>query len=222
MVEQITLAPQSVATELVTRVKSVAAASAGRRLAIGLIGGPGTGKSTISASLVQTLNAQGIPTALVPMDGFHMRHAKLEALGLVAQKGAPHTFEAQAFVDFLSTLKAAEHPVSGPIYTRDIEDVTDNGYIVAPDVQVLIVEGNYLLLDVAPWDRLRPLLDLAIHLDLPREIIRERLLRRHAEHGLFSSEHIARHVETVDMPNYDLVAATADRADVAITVDTAL
>lgn len=192
----------------------------GGRVAVGLVGGPGAGKSTIATGLVDELNAQGIATAQVPMDGFHMRHAKLETLGLVADKGAAHTFEAAAFADFLTALKAADRPMSGPIYTRDIEDVTEDGYVVGPDVKVLVVEGNYLLLDSPPWDRVRPLLDLAVHLAVPRDIVKKRLLARRAEHGLFSPERIAEHVERVDLANYDLVSATARFADLAITIET--
>nr|WP_246473016.1 hypothetical protein [Pelagibacterium limicola] len=195
-----------------------AAISPRHRAVIGLVGGPGSGKSTITARLIDTLNASGIPTAAIPMDGFHMRHAKLEALGLTAQKGAPQTFEAQAFAEFLTHAKTATQAISGPIYTRDIEDVTDNGYTIAPETQVLIVEGNYLLLDTPPWHHVRPLLDMAVYLDIPRETVRARLLTRHAEHGLFSPDHIVRHVEQVDLPNYDLVSDTGRHADLVISI----
>ncbi|WP_157970011.1 nucleoside/nucleotide kinase family protein [Pelagibacterium sediminicola] len=193
------------------RVANIAATSPPRRFLIGIIGGPGSGKSTLAARLAETLAA-----AVIPMDGFHMRQEKLKSLGFAAQKGAPHTFEAEAFAGFLAHLKSATGPVSGPIYTRDIEEVTENGYTVPPQTPILIVEGNYLLLDTPPWNRIRPLLDLAVHLELPRDTVRARLLRRHAEHGLFSPEHVATHVEQVDLPNYDLVSATARHADLVI------
>lgn len=188
-----------------------------RRTAIGLVGGPGSGKSTITQGLVARLNQTGVSAAAIPMDGFHMRQAKLDRLGLAARKGAPETFEAEAFADFLTALKSTGAPLSGPIYTRDIEDVTEDGYTVPQSTNVLIVEGNYLLLDNSPWDRVRPLLDLAIYLDVLRETVKARLLARHAEYGLFSPDHIARHVEQVDMPNYDLVAETARRADIVVS-----
>src|ERR1700749_793288 len=81
------------------------------RHALGIAGGPGTGKSTIAEALVAAL---GPVAAYVPMDGFHMKHAKLESLGTAVDKGMPHTFEGAAFADFLGTLKAATGPVSGP------------------------------------------------------------------------------------------------------------
>ena len=53
---------------------------------------------------------------------------------------------------------------------------------------VPVTEGNYLLLGDAPWDAVKPLLDLAVFIDVPREKVRSRLMRRHAEEGLFSKE----------------------------------
>lgn len=213
------LPPQDIA-RFVAREAAAIEGDADKRVLIGLAGGPGTGKSTLSETILATLRTSGITAALVPMDGFHMRQEKLERLGLAEEKGAPHTFEAQDFVDFLTQLKRANGAISGPVYTRDIEDVTDNAYSIEPDVLVVIVEGNYLLLDTPPWDGVRHVLDLSIHIAVPRDIVRNRLLARRGAYGLFDPAHIARHVETVDLVNYDLVSQTAHNADIAITVNT--
>ncbi len=154
--------------------------------------------------------------ALVPMDGFHMRHAKLEALGIVDLKGAPHTFEGAEFVGFLHHLKIAKAPVKGPGYSRKIEDVVDDAFTVPAEVRVLIVEGNYLLLTEGPWAGIKPQLDYAVFIDVPRETVKARLLKRHAEEGLFTEERNRAHIERTDLPNFDLVAASAHRADVVI------
>ena len=215
----LTLTPDDAVAFLAGHARALPAES-GQRLAIGLAGGPGTGKSTLAAQLVATLNgATPGHAALVPMDGFHMRQARLEALGLAADKGAPHTFQGAAFADFLEHLKQAVGPVRGPGYSRKIEDVVEDDFTVAGDVRLLVVEGNYLLLPEAPWGRLRPLLDCAVFLALPREIVRARLLKRHAEAGLFSEERNRAHVERVDLANYDLVTRTRPRADLAIDLN---
>ena len=187
------------------------------RTVLGIAGGPGTGKSTIAVKLAEAI---GSDAAYVPMDGFHMRHAKLEALGTAADKGMPHTFEGAAFADFLAALKAATGPVSGPGYSRKIEDVVEDAFTVLATTRLLIVEGNYLLLSMAPWWRVRPLLDRAIYLEIPRETVRARLMKRHAEEGLFSEERNRAHIERVDLPNYDLVVRSRPQADVAITLIT--
>ncbi|MEQ1899863.1 MAG: nucleoside/nucleotide kinase family protein [Devosia sp.] len=190
----------------------------GRSL-LGIAGGPGTGKSTLARRLVDELNA-GAPNlaAYVPMDGFHMKHAKLEALGKVADKGMPHTFEGAEFADFLTRLRAAHEEVDGPGYSRKIEDVVEDAFTVHAETRLLVVEGNYLLLASSPWWRIKPLLDLSVFIEVPRETVRTRLMKRHAEEGLFTEERNRAHIERVDLPNFDLVMRSKPRADIAITL----
>ncbi|MEO6395443.1 MAG: nucleoside/nucleotide kinase family protein [Devosia sp.] len=187
------------------------------RSILGLAGGPGVGKSTMAIRLVAALNARdrGV-AAYVPMDGFHLPHARLEAMGKVADKGMPHTFDAPGYEAFLVRLKAAHEAVSGPGYSRKIEDVVEDAYEVAPETRLLVTEGNYLLLATSPWWRIRPLLDLAVFLDVPRNIVERRLMKRHAEEALFSEERNRAHIARVDLPNYDLVVLSKARADIAI------
>lgn len=218
--QRLALTPASALSRLVAHILEMESL-ARRRIAIGLAGGPGVGKSTLAGELVTMLNAADPGSAaLVPMDGFHMRHAKLEALGTVEHKGAPHTFEGADFVNFLHHLKVAQEPVSGPGYSRQIEDVVDHAFTVAPEVRVLVVEGNYLLLTEGPWAGIRSLLDYAVFLDVPRDTVRGRLLKRHAEAGLFTEERNRIHVERTDLPNYDLVAGSSERADVVFELMT--
>jgi pantothenate kinase len=218
--KDLTLNPEAALLLLVSRAKNLAEDPV-RRIAIGLAGGPGVGKSTLAEEMVKTLN--GIrpgSAALVPMDGFHMRHAKLEALGIARDKGAAHTFEGAEFTEFLKRLKSARGPVSGPGYSRKIEDVVEDAFTVAPGTKILVVEGNYLLLGNAPWDMVKSLLDLAVFIDVPREKVRSRLMKRHAEEGLFSEERNREHIDRVDLPNYDLIARSKPRADLVINLVT--
>ena len=219
MPERLKLTPQQTLSRLVPHVLEMES-QAHHRIAIGFAGGPGTGKSTLAAELVTMLNAVRPGSAqLVPMDGFHMKHAKLEAMAQVDSKGAPHTFEGAEFVNFLHHLKGAKTAVSGPGYSRKIEDVVENAFTVGPDVKVLVVEGNYLLLIDGPWAGVKPLLDYSVFVDVPRDIVKARLLKRHGEEGLFSEERNRAHIERNDLPNYDLVCLSQDRADVIISMD---
>jgi pantothenate kinase len=216
--EHLSLTPDAATALVATRSKALAATTAGR-VVIGLIGGPGAGKSTIAQRAVENLNAEtpGL-AAYVPMDGFHMRQAKLVTLGTAHQKGMPHTFEGAAFADFLARLKSAREPVAGPAYSRQIEDVVDDAFIVPAEAKILITEGNYLLLPEAPWAAVRPLLDLAIFVHLDREKVRQRLIARHAEAGLFTEARNREWINRVDLPNYDLIETTAPRADLVIDI----
>src|SRR3569623_848216 len=100
--QQLALTPDE-ALALLRREAETLLAQPGRHV-LGIAGGPGVGKSTLAQQLAAGLGAMA---AYVPMDGFHMKHAKLEALGTAVDKGMPHTFEGAAFADFLGRLKAA-------------------------------------------------------------------------------------------------------------------
>src|SRR5690606_21588184 len=66
------LTPDAALAFLADHARSLTASDT--RVALGLAGGPGTGKSTLAAELVAALNAASPEfAALVPMDGFHMR-----------------------------------------------------------------------------------------------------------------------------------------------------
>jgi pantothenate kinase len=197
--------------------EAVALLARSGRTALGIAGGPGTGKSTLAQQLAASL---GPDAAYVPMDGFHMKHAKLESLGTAADKGMPHTFEGAAFAQFLAALKSATGPMSGPGYSRKIEDVVEDAFTVPATTRLLIVEGNYILLSMAPWWRVRPLLDRAVYIEVARETVRARLMKRHAEEGLFSAERNRAHIERVDLANYDLVVRSRPQADIAIALIT--
>jgi pantothenate kinase len=217
--ERLKLTPADALRYLLTHAKGLATGN--QRVAIGIAGGPGVGKSSMATELVAALSDEtpGL-AAYVPMDGFHMRHAKLVAQGTDADKGMPHTFEGAAFADFLQLLKSATDAVSGPGYSRRIEDIVDDAFSVDGSVKVLVVEGNYLLLSTSPWWRIKPLLDSSIFIDVPREKVRARLMKRHAEEGLFSEERNRAHIERVDLANYDLVQRSRPRADIAIDLVT--
>lgn len=220
MVKSIRLTPQEALSRLVPHVLEMESQAQGARIAIGLAGGPGVGKSTIATELVTMLNAvKPGSAAYVPMDGFHMKHAKIEAMGQTDYKGAPHTFEGAAFAGFLHQLKHADGPVSGPGYSRKIEDVVEDAFTVGPEAKVLVVEGNYLLLTEGPWAGIKALLDYSVFVHVPRETVRARLMRRHGEEGLFGEERNRAHIERNDLPNYDLVEGSKERADVVFELE---
>jgi pantothenate kinase len=80
-------------------------AADGQRFIIALSGPPGAGKSTLSEMLVAEFSRRGQTAAIVPMDGFHLDNAVLEARGTLARKGAPFTFDADGYAELLERLR---------------------------------------------------------------------------------------------------------------------
>jgi len=216
--ETLSATPDDALVALAGHAVALAARRDGRVL-FGIAGGPGSGKSTLAAQLVELLNAT-VPSsaALVPMDGFHLSHAHLVEQGTVAEKGAPHTFDGAGFVALLETLKTAKSAVGLPAYSREIEDVVPDAASIASNVPILVVEGNYLLLERDPWKRVRDLLDYAVFLELEWNVVRARLLTRHDEHGRFTTERNVSHVDGIDRANFELVRTGRGRADLVVSL----
>ncbi|HET8682796.1 MAG TPA: nucleoside/nucleotide kinase family protein, partial [Micromonosporaceae bacterium] len=152
----------------------------------------------------------------VPMDGFHLANAELERLGLANRKGAPETFDAAGFVHLLRRLRAADEIVYAPVFNRAMNESVAGAIPVAPEVCVVVLEGNYLLLRKEPWACVRPLLDLAVYLEAPERTRTPALLRRQRSRGL--TESAAREwVNSSDAANARIIAATRAHADVVLT-----
>jgi len=118
----------------------------GRRKLLGLVGAPGSGKSTVAQALLDALPGRA---QVVPMDGFHLANAELRRLGRAGRKGAPDTFDSAGYVALLRRLRTqpAGETVYAPEFRRDIEEPVAGAIGVRPDTPLVITEGNYLLLE---------------------------------------------------------------------------
>ena len=188
-----------------------AKAQAQGRFLTALAGPPGAGKSTLAAELVAAL---GKGAKAVPMDGFHYDDAVLIARGARARKGAPDTFDVAGFRHLLTRLRT-EDEVAIPLFDRDLEISRAGADIVGPDDRILIVEGNYLLLNEAPWPDLAPLFDLTIWIDVPEAELDRRLMARWAHYGKTPDQARA-WIDGNDMPNIRRVVAGSRPADLVI------
>jgi pantothenate kinase len=192
-----------------------AADCAVERFFLGVTGPPGAGKSTVAASTAAAANeARGPGFAIVaPMDGFHLSNEQLDGLGLLAVKGAPETFDVDGFVRLLEQARRdRSFTVLWPGFDRSIEQTVPGAIRIVPATGLVIVEGNYLLLDRPRWRDVRALLDEVWYVNAPRSVLRQRLLERALEGGRTEAEAL-HHVESSDLPNADLVAASKAAAD---------
>jgi pantothenate kinase len=181
------------------------------RFITALAGAPGSGKSTLSQALAAALGPQA---RVVPMDGFHYDDAVLDIRGLRARKGAPETFDIAGFLHLMQRLRDGDE-VAIPVFDRSLELSRAAADVVMPEDRFLVVEGNYLLLQEAPWDRLLPFFDLTVFLDVPMAELDRRLMARWAHYGKSPAEARA-WIDSNDLPNIRRVIAGSRAADVTV------
>lgn len=191
----------------------------GRKI-VAIAGAPGSGKSTLADRLVDALNA-AVPgaAAVLPMDGFHYDDRILIARNLRARKGAPETFDVAGLDQLLDRLRRNEEDeIAVPVFDRDLEIARAGARLIPMSVQVIVVEGNYLLLDRQPWSRLGSRFDISVAIDVPEEMLRARLVARWQSYGLPPAE-IEAKVEGNDLPNGRCVISESRPADFVVGAD---
>ena len=185
------------------------------RILVGIAGAPGSGKSTLASELARRLNLQRCPSMIVPMDGFHLDNAVLDARGLRNRKGAPETFDADGFLHLIRRLRESVEVVA-PVFDRT-RDLSVAGAVVVPtDCAVVIVEGNYLMFDEMPWANLADLWDLSVRLSVPMSKLRARLIQRWLSLN-HSRTAATRRAEGNDIPNAERVLLRALPCDITLT-----
>jgi pantothenate kinase len=175
------------------------------RVMLGLAGPPGAGKSTVADALHRRHADHSV---VVPMDGFHLANTELRRLGREKRKGAPETFDAAGFVGLLERIRRqrADEIVYAPEFRREIEEPVAGAIPVAASTRLIIVEGNYLLLDEGRWGDVARQLDEVWYIDVDPALRIGRLVDRHVHFGrtraaaeewvLSNDEHNARLIES--------------------------
>lgn len=213
--------PAELLDNLVARAVGLIRADA--RVLLGITGSPGSGKTTLARDVVSAVNAHlaepGDGTAAyLPMDGFHLANATLDALGRHDRKGAVDTFDGWGFLSLLRrVVTEIDHAVYAPSFERAVDEPVAGALAIPPEARLVVVEGNYLLADVEPWSRIPSLLAESWFVATPEEDRMRRLVDRHIRHGR-SPEAARAWAADVDGANARLIEPTRARATLVVTI----
>jgi len=181
-----------------------------RRILIGIIGKPGSGKSQLSSYLIEHLPSDS--TCLVPMDGYHLSNKVLAELGRSNRKGAPDTFDADGYAALLERIRTSSADIYFPVFHRKIEESIAAEGVVTHKTKLVITEGNYLLYDEGGWREVASLLTESWYVDVDDALRLERLVDRHHFYGKDWQAAID-WAHGTDEKNAQLVESTKSRAD---------
>eukprot|EP00607_Mallomonas_marina_P010058 CAMPEP_0182417354 /NCGR_PEP_ID=MMETSP1167-20130531/1801_1 /TAXON_ID=2988 /ORGANISM="Mallomonas Sp, Strain CCMP3275" /LENGTH=234 /DNA_ID=CAMNT_0024590839 /DNA_START=181 /DNA_END=885 /DNA_ORIENTATION=- len=182
----------SLCQHLIGKVESL---SGNKKYWVGVGGGPGAGKSTLSAAICSKINEilNEYVAVVLPMDGFHYSRKQLREISeksagelsfesLLARRGAPWTFDAHSLCT--SLIQARKNGTgSFPLYSREVSDPIPNGVQLLASHRIVLVEGNYLLnWDDDNWSPLSSVFDETWFIAMSSiKLQRERLIKRHLE-----------------------------------------
>jgi len=177
----------------------------GTQFWIGLAGAPGSGKSTLANLLITRLKEILV---VIPLDGYHYYRSELDQMKNSSQayiyRGAPFTFNSQKFYSDLAKAHKSRTGIF-PSFDHHIKDPIENAIHLSTDHKIILVEGNYLLLNSEPWYSIRKLFDETWLLDIPIEVSNDRVAKRHVSTGMTEYQALER-VRQNDDINAKLIA----------------
>ncbi len=195
----------------------------GSRVLVLLAAPPGAGKSTLLSFLerLASEDEQSGDIQIIGMDGFHRRQAYLvshtmirdgEEIPMSRIKGAPPTLDLEKLTERLKRVAAGEN-CGWPIYDRRLHDPVDD--VITVDGDIVLLEGNYLLLDEPGWRELKTYADYTVLIRADEELLRRRLTDRKAL-GMASYDDAEKFVEFSDMRNVRTCLEKSGDADLIL------
>jgi len=191
----------------------------GKRLVVYLSAPPGAGKTTLSLFLEELYKEQNTPYTFqsVSMDGFHHYNAYLDSHYTKRQgedtllrkiKGSPETFDFENLEKKIIEL-TKNRMVKWPIYDRSLHGVSDE--TIKVDADIVLLEGNYLLLNSFPWNKLTKHCDYSIFIDTNLDTLTDRLISR-KQQGESTYDEAKIHFDQTDRVNAELVLSQSQSA----------
>lgn len=185
------------------------------------ISGPvGAGKSTIADAVAHSLGNVGMRAVALSLDAFYLPRAERERRG-IAWRAAPGSHDLDLMVETLTAIQDGSQPLVLPRFDFSRDDRrADERLDAAPDV--VLFDGWIIGYDGEGYERMFPYLDWHLHLDVAKEVARERRFAREAklrqETGrAFTPERMQQFWDEVLGPGFDTwVPASAEHADIVV------
>lgn len=194
------------------------------RLIVFMAAAPAVGKTTLTKFIEYlSIQEEGVTKIqALGLDGFHYHSDYIQTHTVVVDgkevpmkdvKGCPETYDVEKLKEKLAAMKTGN--ITWPVYDRNIHDVIEDVEVV--DQEVILIEGNWLLLNQGEWKKLKDICDYSILIRGDEEILKGRLIERKIKGGL-SEEEAVRFYERSDSLNVKRVLSHSLSADLELSM----
>ena len=176
---------------------------------IGIAGGTGSGKTTITQSIVERFGDN--VTVLYHDDYYREQHSMTYEERCKTNYDHPDAFDTDLFLEHLDKLRSGE-AIESPVYDFTIHDRSDRTKSVRP-APVILIEGILIFVDSALTDRM----DIKIFVDTDADVrILRRLERDVKERGRSIDSVIGQYLGTVKPMHEKFVEPSKKMADIIV------
>ena len=176
---------------------------------IGIAGGTGSGKTTITREIVKSLGSN--VTVLTHDMYYRARHDLSYDERVLLNYDHPNAYETELLVQALADLRAGKE-IQCPVYDYTIYDRTENFTVIKPS-PVIILEGILIF----HYEELRPLMDIKIFVDADADVrILRRITRDVNERGRSLDSVINQYLNTVKPMHEAFVEPSKRYADIIV------
>ncbi|WMM23255.1 uridine kinase [Tissierella sp. MB52-C2] len=181
-----------------------------RPLLIGITGGTGSGKSTVSKEIFKSIHEKKI--TIIEQDSYYKDQSHLTFEERVnTNYDHPFAFDNQLLIKHLKDL-LDNKPIEKPIYDFEKHTRKEETEIVEPK-DIIILEGILILTE----EEIRDLLDIKIFVDTDSDVrVIRRILRDIKDRGRTLDSVILQYMETVRPAHLQFIDPTKRYADIII------